>query len=390
MKLLVVLCAVQMAANTVVVLPFSNASRTPNLDWVGESVADTLREVIAWHGLMSLDREDRNEAYRRLGVRTDVRLTRATVVKLGQALDAGHVVYGEFELTPPPAGAANTRGSLRITAHILDLKRMKQGPEFSEVGALEDLGAQQAHLAWQMLQFLMPKAAPSEADFRRQWPQVRVDAMESYIRGLLATNPEQKQKLFFQAARLEPSFSEPAYQLGVLALSKNDYRSASDWLQKVAKNDVHYRFARFYYGICRFQLGDYAAAQGAFETVAAEVPLNEVFNNLGAAQSRRNQPVAVETLKKALDGDPGDPAYHFNVGYALWKQGRFDEAAEHFRATLERDPQDAQATTMLGRCLAKSAPKPADSKQEGLERLKTKYEESAYWQLKAVLQPEKP
>ena len=34
--------------------------------------------------------------------------------------------------------------------------------------------------------------------------------------------------------------------------------------------------------------------------------------------------------------------------------------------------------------------RPGDSQTEGLERLKTNYEESAYWQLKAVLQPDKP
>ena len=44
---------------------------------------------------------------------------------------------------------------------------------------------------------------------------------------------------------------------------------------------------------------------------------------------------------------------------------------------------------MLGRCLKGSAPKPSDTRSEGLERLKSNYEEGAYWQLKALLQPGK-
>ena len=54
---------------------------------------------------------------------------------------------------------------------------------------------------------------------------------------------------------------------------------------------------------------------------------------------------------------------------------------------LDRDPEDAGAITMLGRCLKKPLPETAELKAEGLERLKDNYEESAYLQLKAVLEP---
>ena len=97
----------------------------------------------------------------------------------------------------------------------------------------------------------------------------------------------------------------------------------------------------------------------------------------------------MDSFKKALEGDPSDPTYHFNLGYALWKQGNFAAAADSFRAALDRDPQDATAITMLGRCLKQSGPSDSGVQSEGSERLKTNYEESAYWQLKAVLQHSK-
>lgn len=377
-------------ADTFLVLPFFNATKNQNLDWIGESVSETIREALASEGLMTLDRDDRQEAYRRLDLRPDAHPTRATVIKIGQVLDADQIIYGDFDLIPPPENAQpGNRGSLKITAHILNLRGFKQGPEFAEVAALDDLAAEETHLAWQTLQFIDPKMTPSEADFRHQRPPVRVDAIESYIRGLLSTNPDQKHKLFTQAVRLEPGYSQASYQLGMLAYSKKDYRQACDWLQKVARNDVHYRQANFFLGVCRYNTGDYAGAQSAFAMVASEVPLNEVYNNLGAAQSRRSLPEALDSFAKALDGDPGDPTYHFNVGYELWRQGKFDAAAERFRAVLDRDPQDTEATMMLGRCLKHTGPRPGDAKTEGLARLKTNYEESAYWQLKAALQPEK-
>jgi predicted Zn-dependent protease len=138
--------------------------------------------------------------------------------------------------------------------------------------------------------------------------------------------------------------------------------------------------------------------------VAGVVPLSEVYNNLGAAQARAsstranaaganshaNSNDALDNFRKALEGDPGDPAYQFNVGYALWKAGNFHDASQHFRAVLEHEPDDAEASLLLARSEKQVGPRSGDARTEGLERLKSNYEESAYWQLKAVLQPGKP
>ncbi len=85
-------------------------------------------------------------------------------------------------------------------------------------------------------------------------------------------------------------------------------------------------------------------------------------NNLGAAQSRRNLPGSVESFQKASQGDPNDPAYLFNLGYALWKGAQYDEAAEKFRAALDRAPEDPLAILMLGRCLNRTPAKETDLK----------------------------
>src|SRR5579884_1742036 len=390
LALVVSVCGFFSAAHgaTFVVLPFFNASQNGNIDWIGDSLSESITEALSSEGMLALDRDERGEAYRRLSIRPYALLTKASVIKIAEALDAEQVVYGSFDLKP--SSDASSRGSLEIHAHLLDLKKLKEGPEFTETGALEDLAILQRHLAWQTLQFVIPKTAPPEQAFSAQHPAIRVDAIESYIRGLLAAAPDEKHRLFTQAVRLDPNFSQACFQLGRLHFQRKDYKVAADWLQKVAPADVHYREANFLLGVSRYNSADYAGAQMAFQTVAQIVPLNEVYNDLGAAQSRRNLPDAVESFKKAMDGDPTDPAYQFNVGYALWKRGDFDGAAARFRAVLERDPSDTQATSMLGRCLSRSGPRPGDIKTEGLERIKTNYEETAWWQLKAALQPEKP
>ena len=373
-------------ADTYLVLPFFNTSKSANLNWIGESLAETLRESLSSEGLITLDRDECVEAYRRLAIRPYSLLTTASVVKIGEAVDAEQVVFGGFDLKPGPDASSNSRGSLQITARLLDLRHMKQGPELREVGALEDLAALQGHLAWQLLRYLKGDSATSEAEFRGRHPAVRVDAIENYVRGLLASNPDEEHHFFTQAAHLDSHFSQPCFQLGRLFWKKKEYKWAADWFQKVAPTDLHYHEANFFLGLCRYYTGDFAGAQSAFESVARVVPLNEVYNNLGAAESRTNLTGALANFRKALEGDESDPAYRFNVGYALWKHGDFEQASEYFRAVLERNPDDVQASLLLAHCASRTGTRPGEARTEGLERLKTNYEETAYWQLKAVLQ----
>jgi len=111
-------------AETVLVLPFFNLSNSSNVDWIGESIAETIRESLLEQGVLALDRKDREEAFRRLSIRPYALLTRASVIKVAEALDASQVMFGEYAVTPSPG----TKGSLRISSRILDLKRIKKGP----------------------------------------------------------------------------------------------------------------------------------------------------------------------------------------------------------------------------------------------------------------------
>ena len=377
-------------ADTFAALPFFNLSNNSNLDWIGESLAESVRDSLGYAGKWTLGRGDRVEAYQRLSIKPHAILTKASVIMIAGTMGAGEVVFGEFEARPAANGQTVTKGALRITARLLDLTRSAEAPDFTESGTLGDLALLQRHLGYQIVHYVLGSAAPAEAEFNNSHPAIRLDAIESYVRGLLATSVEEKHRLFTQAARIDQAYSQPCFQLGRLHFQKKEYKLAAEWFGKVASSDAHFREAGFLSGLCLYHLGDYAGAQNAFQTVAAVVPLNEVFNNIGAAQSRRNLPEALDNFKKAMEGDSSDPDYQFNAGYALWRRSDFEAAAERFRAVLERNPTDAEATDMLDRCEKRNGPRPGNTRTERLERLKTNYEESAWWQLKAALQPEKP
>ncbi len=393
---LFIIAKASLFADTAAVLPFANRSAVgdpsqASLDWIGESIAETVRDAIYARGMVTLSRAEINDAYHQLNLRTLGMLTEASMLKIGESLDAEQVVYGTFEFTPDPAAAHGVAdGSLKIAAHIFDRRRFRQSSEFVETGNLEDLPTLEAHLAWRALVLLAPRLAPPESDFRGLRPPVRLDAEENYVRGSMARQPEQQERLYLQAARLDPRFGHPNYELGRLHYDRKEYRQAADWLQKISPDDVHFREASFLLGLALFQSGDFAGSQKAFQTVADVVPLSEVFNDLGAAQNRRNLPQAIDSFRKALEGDPNDPVYLFNLGYALWKKGDYANAADRFRAVLDRQSDDEMATLMLGLCLKKQSTRPGDARLETLERLKSNYEERAYLQLKALVNPGTP
>ncbi len=368
-------------ADTFAVLPLFNPSNRADLDWIGESASETIREALSSEGFLTLVREERVEVFRRLSIRPGAVLTRASVMKIGESLDAAEVVFGDFEVKTDPAGAR----TIRLTARVLNLKRLKQGTEIELVGALADLSLLETKLAWQIVKQLGVRVSTTEQDFLSARPAVRNDAVELYIRGLLASDVDQKQKMFTQAVALDQRYSQPAFQLGRMFWEKRDYKAAAQWLDRVSRADSHFLESIFLLGLCKFNQTDYFEAIKDFQTVAAELPLNEVYNNLGAAQSRKEIYGAEINFKKALEGDEADPDYWFNLGYVEWKNGAFLTAAHRFRAVLDRSPEDVEAKIFLGRCLAKEGPRAGEMRTENRERLKYAFEDSAFRQLQAEM-----
>src|SRR5579863_809563 len=86
------------SADNVLPLPFFNHTRSSSLDWIGESISETMRDSLTAEGVLVLDRADRLEAYRRLSLRPGAEITHASILKIGDSLDASQVFYGYYEL----------------------------------------------------------------------------------------------------------------------------------------------------------------------------------------------------------------------------------------------------------------------------------------------------
>src|ERR1043165_7016915 len=94
------------AADIGMVLPFENTSNRAEYNWVGESFADALVELLNKPGLIVVSSDERDLAYQSLGLPETVIPSRATAIKLARQAKATMIVIGSYSVTPPATTAA--------------------------------------------------------------------------------------------------------------------------------------------------------------------------------------------------------------------------------------------------------------------------------------------
>ncbi|HYX68578.1 MAG TPA: tetratricopeptide repeat protein, partial [Terriglobales bacterium] len=116
--------------------------------------------------------------------------------------------------------------------------------------------------------------------------------------------------------------------------------------------------------------------------VASAIPLTEVYNNLGVVASRRQNPAqARQYFERALQADPNNPDYHFNLAVTLARAGDTAGAVRELRADLALHPEDREAQSLLEVTSAAGRAAPAPAAKLPLERIQLTYDETSYRQL---------
>src|SRR2546423_13682746 len=70
------------ATDTIVTMPFENVSGRAECNWVGESFAAQLADLLDKPGLVGIRPDERNVAYKQEGLPPTAILTRATMIKI--------------------------------------------------------------------------------------------------------------------------------------------------------------------------------------------------------------------------------------------------------------------------------------------------------------------
>jgi tetratricopeptide (TPR) repeat protein len=371
------------AGRTMVVIPFENTSPTPGLEWLGESFPETFHEQLNSPVLYVASRDERLRAYDRQGVPAGVHPARATLYRLAEQMDVDYAVLGSYKYD----GAR-----LTAIAQLLDMRAEKLLPAVTESGPLADLGTLQSTLAWDLLRLIRTDFSVPKDKYIASVAPARLDALENYIRGTLATSAEEKVKYYREATRINPAYAQAWLELGKTYCAQRAYEPAITALGQVQQSSLTSglmsgavaREANFYLGLAAYAHGDLAKSENAFQFVAARLPLGEVYNNLGVVASRRGQKKAAEYFQRAIENDPSDPDYHFNMGVTLSQAGDRAGAARELRTTLDHRPNDAEAKMMLD-SLTPPAPgsivPSSTTTKAPAERIKRNYEEDSFRQM---------
>jgi Flp pilus assembly protein TadD/TolB-like protein len=365
-------------ANTglnVLVVPFENQSQAPGIAWISDSFPELFQERLNSANLFVLPREDRIRAYDRVGIPVELHPSRATLYRIAEQLDVDYAVLGLYRFDGRTFSA---------TAQLLDMRRQHLLPEMSESGPLIQLIDIQTALAWDILHALRPDISVTKQAFVAAAPPIRLDAFENYIRGITAPTAEGQIQHSREAVRLSPAYPEALLQLGKAYYRGKQYEQAMSTLAHVPEDNPLAREATFYLGLAAYYQGDYPRAESAFRFVAARLPLAEVYNNLGVVSSRGDRKSAAEYFQKAIDADPNDPDYHFNLAIELYRTGDAGGASRQLREALSLRPTDAAAKSLfdtIGSDFSAQRTVVPASQKAPVERIRANYDESSFRQL---------
>jgi Tfp pilus assembly protein PilF/TolB-like protein len=373
---------------TVMVMPFDNQSNAPGLEWIGEAFPEVLSQRMASSRLYLTSRGDRGYAFDRVGIPVTVHPSRATIYRVAEQMDADYVVLGSYNFDGVTFSAS---------AQLLDMKKLHLYPAVQSSGGLTNLIDGQTGLAWELLKQMPPPPTVTREQFLKAWAPIRLDAFENYIRGIVATDNQQKVRYFHNALKLNPNYMLAMLQLGKTYYDNHEYELASLWFSRVPKDDSVAGEANFLLGMSEFYRGSFEKAFNAFNFLSTRLPLTEVYNNMGVADARRGRhAAAVECFSKAVNADPNDADYRFNLAVALFKNGDSAGSARQLREELQRRPTDGEAKSLLDMINrgvtvpAASSTSPAASGNAlvsanqpriPLERIKRNYDEASYRQL---------
>ena len=365
---------------TLLVMPFENHSKVAGADWISEACPEVLAQRMSSLKVYVIGRDDRVFAFDRAGVPVAVRPSRATTFRVAEQMGADYVVLGSYEVTD---------STFQVTAQLLDVKGLKLHPVIQSQGPLADFVDLQTGVAWLLLHEMPTPPQGTQQQFVKAAPPIRLDAFESYVRGVVTTSRQSKIHYFKEALQLNPSYSVATLELGKVYYDSHDYEQAAVCLSRVPKDDPSSGEATFLLGMSEYYRGSLDRAYVAFNSLVTRLPLTEVYNNLGVVDARRGKhATAEEYFSKAVTADPSDPDYRFNYALALFKSGDSSGAARQLHEELLHRPTDAEAKSLLDVISRGVAPPSSSSTASAsnqpripIERIKRNYDETSYRQL---------
>jgi tetratricopeptide (TPR) repeat protein/TolB-like protein len=373
---------VQKNIDTVMILPFENTSDKAEFNWVGESFANSLSDLLKVPSLNVITNDERKIIQQRLRVPLTVLPSLATSLKIARESNASLLIAGKYNIVPAQGDVA---AIVSVTAKII---RVNEGRFLSEElpdgrritrdinlsDALGNLQTVEGQIAYQIL-YQRDKALPfSQNQFIESANKVPARAFEAYIKGLLSpeTDLQTRENYFKNAMRIYSEdektkggiYADVALELGHFYLNQHKNREAIDYFSRIPQESPQYAEAAFYTGLTQWQQKNYEQALAVLRPLAEDLKLTSVYNTLGAIaveasrEEKKNKGKSdalltegLELLKKASESAPNESNARFNYGVALFLSGNYAESVQQLKPVLVNNARDGESYYLLAKAL---------------------------------------
>jgi tetratricopeptide (TPR) repeat protein/TolB-like protein len=335
------------ASGVFLVFPFENAGASPRLDWIGGGLEELTIQRLSAAGQQVFSHEGRLDEMDRAGLPPNAKLSRATMLRIAQDLDADYIVFGNF---------TSDGTSLTVNARVLRVNPVALLPAVRETGPLDSMMNLYTRLTWRLLTSVDHNFPLNLADFTKLHRVLYLGAFEHYIRGLLANEDETRIRDLKEAVRLEPNWPDPAFSLGQVYFTRNDCAAALPWFARVPPANERSVEAIFATGVCDLRLNQPDKAEKVFSKLQEDLKLSmvsgadlpEILNNLALAFARQGKlGLAIPALSRARDLDPDEDDYPFNLGLVSLQNNDLAAATAQFRDASEREPDNPEDRAFL-------------------------------------------
>jgi tetratricopeptide (TPR) repeat protein len=320
--------------------------------WLGEAAAVLLTERLATLGVPTFSRDDRVAAFARLQLPMSSALTRATMLRVAELIGAGEVVFGEVHLG----------GALTVQARRIQLDLGREQPAVTDESPLTDLVALFARVG-DRLAGPASRTRPAAAAIE----PLPLAAFEPYIKGLVAATPAAQQRFLETAERVKPRDPRVLMALWNVYSIQGFHEKALAMANAVAADSPLARKSRF--AVAR-SLIELKRLDGAFQELSALDAARRtapISNALGVVQIRRNiltgPTSALTYFTRAVNAEPDNTDYLFNLGYAEALAQRPTDALSWLREAVRFDAADGDAHLVMSAVL-QGAGRTAEAQRE--------------------------
>ena len=336
------------AITSVAVLPFTNQSSDPNMEYLSDGISESLINNLSQ--LSSLKVISRGSAFKYKGKEVDPQeVARALGV---QAIVTGRVMqHGD---------------QLQVSAELVNVSDKTQmwGEQFNR--KVTDTLAVQAEISQQIAEKLRLRLTNAEQQQLVKDVKVNPTAYEQLLKGrfyrqkgLSKGNLEKSIECFSQAIAIDDKYAlayamlSGAYRrMGAASFldPKEAMPKAQTAARKALELDESLAEAHFANAENRLDAWDWSDAEREFKRAIALSPstagAHSAYASFLSKMSRHDQ--AISEIKRARELDPLYISWSANLGYTLYFARQYSQAVEQLKKTLEMDKNSFLSTTTLG------------------------------------------